>query len=117
MRRMEEIIENEIKEHIGVLNEVLSTQGEKIKEIARLILDCYKNEGKVILFGNGGSAADAQHIAAELVGRYKLKRKRLIKNIPENNSLIIKKHNQRKLHKLNVEEMIKAGYYKNPEFD
>ena len=48
---------------------------------------------------------------------YKLKRKWLIKNIPENNSLIIKKHNQRKLHKLNVEEMIKAGYYKNPEFD
>jgi len=78
MRRMEEIIENEIKEHIRVLNEVLSTQGEKIKEIARLILDCYENKGKVILFGNGGSAADAQHIAAELVGRYKLERKSLL---------------------------------------
>jgi D-sedoheptulose 7-phosphate isomerase len=74
---MEEIIKNEIKEHIDILNEVLSTQGEKIKEIAHLILDCYKNEGKVILFGNGGSAADAQHIAAELVGKYKLERKSL----------------------------------------
>ena len=74
---MEEIIKNEIKEHIEVINETLSKQEKKIKEIIQLILDCYKNKGKVVLFGNGGSAADAQHIAAELVGKYKLERKSL----------------------------------------
>lgn len=39
-------------------------------KIAELIVEAYRNGKKVILFGNGGSAADAQHIAAELVGRY-----------------------------------------------
>lgn len=74
---MEGIIKKEIEEHIEVLNGILFTEKEKIKEISQLILDCYKNKGKVILFGNGGSAADAQHIAAELVGRYKLERESL----------------------------------------
>jgi len=74
---MKKIIKNEIKEHIVVLNETLSKREKKIEEVAQSILDCYKNKGKVILFGNGGSAADAQHIAAELVGKYKLERKSL----------------------------------------
>lgn len=42
--------------------------------IAELIIEAYRNGKKVILFGNGGSAADAQHIAAELVGRYYIDR-------------------------------------------
>lgn len=67
----------ELKEHSGVIEKILSEQTEKINEIARLIINCYKNGNKVILFGNGGSAADAQHIAAELTGQYKLKRKSL----------------------------------------
>ncbi len=67
----------ELKEHNGVIEKILSEQTEKIDEIARLIINCYKNGGKVVLFGNGGSAADAQHIAAELVGQYQLKRKSL----------------------------------------
>ena len=74
---MDEIIKNEIKEHIEVINKTLDLQQEKIKEIVNLILDCYRNKGKVVLFGNGGSAADAQHIAAELVGKYKMERKSL----------------------------------------
>jgi D-sedoheptulose 7-phosphate isomerase len=44
---------------------------------AQLCIDCIKSGGKILLFGNGGSAADAQHIAAELVGRYKVERKGL----------------------------------------
>ncbi len=43
---------------------------ERIGEIAELIIKAYREGKKVILFGNGGSAADAQHIAAEFVGRY-----------------------------------------------
>jgi D-sedoheptulose 7-phosphate isomerase len=42
----------------------------KIAEVAKACLDVYRNNKKTMLAGNGGSAADAQHIAAELVGRY-----------------------------------------------
>jgi len=52
----------------------------KISEIERMvdfIITAYKAGGKVVLFGNGGSAADAQHIAGELVGKFKLNRQAL----------------------------------------
>ena len=45
-----------------------------IETVAGLVVDCYRNGGKVLLAGNGGSAADAQHIAAELVCRFTLDR-------------------------------------------
>ncbi|MHA1336504.1 MAG: D-sedoheptulose-7-phosphate isomerase [Promethearchaeota archaeon] len=48
-----------------------------IKKIAEEIIKAYKNNKKVILFGNGGSAADAQHIAAEFVGKFYKERKSL----------------------------------------
>ncbi|MFX1325856.1 MAG: SIS domain-containing protein [Promethearchaeota archaeon] len=48
-----------------------------IKEIAEEIIKSYKKSKKVILFGNGGSAADAQHIAAEFVGKFYKDRKSL----------------------------------------
>lgn len=41
-----------------------------INEIVSVIVNCYKNGGKVLFCGNGGSAADAQHLAAELSGRF-----------------------------------------------
>ena len=41
------------------------------------MVKCISKRHKIVLFGNGGSAADAQHIAAELIGRFKLKRKSL----------------------------------------
>lgn len=49
----------------------------KIASLAQKIAECYKKGGKLVLFGNGGSAADAQHIAAELVGKMKRERKAL----------------------------------------
>ena len=64
-----------IKEHIRILNKdkkQIITKGNNLKE---LICECINNKGKLIVFGNGGSAADAQHIAAELIGRFKLERK------------------------------------------
>ena len=42
----------------------------KIAQAAQMIIDSYRNGGKLILFGNGGSAADAQHLAGEMVGRF-----------------------------------------------
>ena len=51
--------------------------GKLIEVAAKICIDSLKNGGKILIFGNGGSAADAQHIAAEIVGRYKIERKGL----------------------------------------
>ena len=48
-----------------------------IEATAKLCIDSLNHGGKILIFGNGGSAADAQHIASELVGRYKVERKGL----------------------------------------
>ena len=50
---------------------------DKIMDVATVIIECFNNGNKVIVFGNGGSAADSQHLAAEFVGRYKIERKSL----------------------------------------
>ena len=52
----------------------LTLMTPEIEKAIDKITSCLKNGKKIILFGNGGSAADAQHIAAELIGRFKLKR-------------------------------------------
>jgi len=71
---MKSIIINEINEHIKVSNS-LHNQTEEIITSTQLCINSLKNGGKILLCGNGGSAADAQHIAAELVGRYKIERR------------------------------------------
>lgn len=50
---------------------------EIINEAANLIIEAYKAGGKLIVFGNGGSAADSQHMAAEMMVRFKKERKSL----------------------------------------
>lgn len=49
-------------------------QAEQVIAAARLLAETLKGGGKVLLFGNGGSAADAQHLAAELVNRFQVER-------------------------------------------
>lgn len=66
---METQIEQILDESIRVKNE-LKKQSSLIIEVTNLIVKAYRNNKKIILFGNGGSAADAQHIAAEFVGKY-----------------------------------------------
>ena len=73
---MKDIIQNEFNEHIKTAN-LLHTLTDAVASSAELCIDCLKSGGKILVFGNGGSAADAQHIAAELVGRYKTTRKGL----------------------------------------
>lgn len=65
-------IKNIIKESIGVKELILSDEEliSNIEKAAQIIVDCYRNKGKVLFCGNGGSAADAQHLAAELSGRF-----------------------------------------------
>lgn len=52
----------------------LKEQSPQIEKIAEICINALKNGNKVIFCGNGGSAAQSQHLAAELVGRYKLNR-------------------------------------------
>ena len=73
---MKDIIKNEFNAHIKIANS-LHNLTDAVATSAQLCIDCLKNGGKILIFGNGGSASDAQHIAAELVGRYKTTRKGL----------------------------------------
>jgi len=74
---MRERIKEILLESIQVKEELLHTKVDEIMEITRQIIDSLKKGGKVILFGNGGSASDSQHIAAELIGRFKKDRNAL----------------------------------------
>ncbi len=61
-----------IGESIATKQAILSNEEllETLQAVANAIVHCYKNGGKVLMCGNGGSAADAQHLAAELSGRF-----------------------------------------------
>ena len=74
---METQIREEIKESIRVKRTILESLVPQIKELAEAVIQAYRAKKKVILFGNGGSAADAQHIACELVGRFEKERRAL----------------------------------------
>lgn len=67
---MKDIIEKHLKDAIEVKEKMISGLIPQVIETVNLIIDSLKSGGKVILFGNGGSAADAQHIAAELVSKF-----------------------------------------------
>jgi D-sedoheptulose 7-phosphate isomerase len=52
----------------------MEEQTEKLTEAARLLAGAFQNGNKLLIFGNGGSAADAQHLAAEFVNRFQVER-------------------------------------------
>ena len=54
-----------------------SNLSAKIEESVKEIIKCFSTGNKIIIFGNGGSAADAQHIVAEFIGRFQKERKSL----------------------------------------
>jgi len=74
---MKELIEKLILDSIRVKELLLKGQVPNIERAASEIIKSFKAGGKLLVFGNGGSAADSQHIAAELVGRFKKERKAL----------------------------------------
>ena len=74
---MQSIIKHEFSEHLKASKKTMECIGKPIEIAAKLCIDSLKNGNKILIFGNGGSAADAQHIAAEIVGRYKTERKGL----------------------------------------
>ena len=71
------VVENEFSEHLKAFEKSRELLPKKIAKIAELLNECLKKKGKILICGNGGSAADAQHFAAELSGRYKKERKAL----------------------------------------
>lgn len=75
---MKKILEKRFGEAEEVLRATLAHCAESIECAAELIVDAYRKEHGIFLFGNGGSAADAQHMAGELNGRY-LKERRPLK--------------------------------------
>ena len=69
-------IKQKILERLDVIESSISLTKD-IEQSIDVIIKCLKKGNKIVLFGNGGSAADAQHIAAELIGKFNLKRKSL----------------------------------------
>ena len=72
--KMREVVIRELEESANIKRMVAQNLADIIVDAAKIILNACKAGRKVLLIGNGGSAADAQHIAAELVGRFKLER-------------------------------------------
>ena len=74
---MKKTIEDIINSSIEAKRRLLETDLENLEKAARSVVDCISKGGKLLLFGNGGSAADSQHIAAEFVGRFERERRAL----------------------------------------
>ncbi|HKP68498.1 MAG TPA: D-sedoheptulose 7-phosphate isomerase, partial [Pyrinomonadaceae bacterium] len=73
----EDRIERSLTQHAGVFQNIHDNFRSEIAACAELIIETVANGKKVLVCGNGGSAADAQHIAAEFVGRYEAERRGL----------------------------------------
>lgn len=74
---MQKMINNEIALHVKTINRVQNELQDDILKACQMAVECIKNGGKILICGNGGSAADAQHIATEFTGRYKTERSAL----------------------------------------
>ena len=79
MPSFSELISKSLNQHLSVINSLVknSTEIERIESLSLLATKILKENRKILLMGNGGSASDAQHIAAELVGRFSKERRGL----------------------------------------
>jgi D-sedoheptulose 7-phosphate isomerase len=64
------MVVEELNQHRNTIEAVITELIPQIEQGCKLVIDVLQSGGKVLIAGNGGSAADAQHIAAELTGRY-----------------------------------------------
>ena len=74
---MKTTIANEFTSHLETIQAVIGSMESNLEKASQIAVDTLKRGNKILLCGNGGSAADAQHIAAELTGRYKSERRGL----------------------------------------
>ncbi|MGE5307618.1 MAG: SIS domain-containing protein [Deltaproteobacteria bacterium] len=71
---MRDHIKDILLQSIQVKEDLMRSRIENIIDISSAVIECLKKGGKLLIFGNGGSASDSQHIAAELVGRFSRER-------------------------------------------
>lgn len=74
---MVEEIRRQLKSHVEVIQMVGEELANPVAECAQVLIDALQSGHKILTMGNGGSAADAQHFAAEMVGRFLMERKAL----------------------------------------
>jgi D-sedoheptulose 7-phosphate isomerase len=74
MEEMKNIVERSFVESIEAKQRCLKNNRESLIRAATVIVEAFNNESKLMIFGNGGSAADAQHIAAEFVNKFMIER-------------------------------------------
>tara|TARA_R110002073_G_scaffold258681_1_gene421656 strand:+ start:5280 stop:5843 length:564 start_codon:yes stop_codon:yes gene_type:complete len=75
------MISENLNQHIQVLKQTIHLYKDDIRFVANTCINRLERGGKIIIFGNGGSAADAQHMAAELVGSFSNKQRRALSAI------------------------------------
>ncbi len=71
-----ELIDNIVEDHKKTV-EFVKKEAVVLEKIASVIINAFKNGNKILFAGNGGSAADSQHFAAEITGRFKKERRGL----------------------------------------
>lgn len=71
MKNVEKFVASEFTTSARLLQQLAVDASEQVAEVGRILANCLIGGSKVLVFGNGGSAADAQHFSAELVGRYR----------------------------------------------
>src|SRR6056300_779443 len=74
---MDEDIRRKLTSHVEVMHIVSNKLATHVAECAQMLIDALQAGQKILIMGNGGSAADAQHFAAEMVGRFLMERKAL----------------------------------------
>lgn len=74
MSQFQEEITRQIQDSIDIRQKALESLIEPIERAAEMLIDCFLKGHKVLTFGNGGSAADSQHIAAELINKLRFDR-------------------------------------------
>ena len=74
---MQNIVFQALEESIRVKEHFITQNADALVSLAQRLAGCFTSNHKLLLFGNGGSAADAQHIAAEFVNRFAVERKPL----------------------------------------
>jgi D-sedoheptulose 7-phosphate isomerase len=74
MKPDENVISRSLEESSKLLMDSLAACRDEIVMMAQMVFECLQGGGKVLLCGNGGSAADAQHLACELAGRFNMER-------------------------------------------
>jgi len=74
MNNFKEEIQKQIQDSIEIRQKALEVLVEPIERGVEMLIDCFLKGHKVLVFGNGGSAADAQHLAAELINKLRFER-------------------------------------------